>query len=214
MEETLDNELKHREYNTKALRIFIGCLSNALQYIHSKNVKHMDIKPQNLLIRNDGFQVDIYIADFGIARAYKCADESLTDSPVSFTRLYAAPEVAAQDPRSFPADIFSLGCVFMEMIAVIATTPEQDEYENLRKARCQKTDSSYHTNIEAVTQWYDNLATRSWSLGLSVVCSILHPSRMLCRILDKRVTARTLKSSTVELSCHDCGAGPRPFEAA
>ncbi|KAF2022773.1 kinase-like protein, partial [Setomelanomma holmii] len=87
----------------------------AVSFIHSRNVKHMDIKPKNILVRQVAGAVKVYVADFGIARSYKTAAESFTDTPISFTRTYAAPEVVMQDIRVNPADIFSLSCVFIEM---------------------------------------------------------------------------------------------------
>ncbi|KAF2196317.1 kinase-like protein, partial [Delitschia confertaspora ATCC 74209] len=95
-----------------SLRRFFGCLSAAMSFIHQNNVKHMDIKPKNILVQRR----EIFIADFGVARAYRSAHESETDGPTAFTRMYAAPEVALQDKRGFSADIFPLGCVFLEML--------------------------------------------------------------------------------------------------
>jgi serine/threonine protein kinase len=99
-----------------------------MSFIHGHNIKYMDIKPKNILVQlhhvHGGYQ--IYIADFGHAKAYRSAEESSTDSPTSSTRTYAAPEAVIQDTRGFPADIFSLGCVFMEIFACIISTPKSD----------------------------------------------------------------------------------------
>lgn len=43
------------------LRSFLGCLANALQYIHSIKIRHRDIKPQNILVKGDR----VYLTDFG-----------------------------------------------------------------------------------------------------------------------------------------------------
>jgi serine/threonine protein kinase len=49
---------------------FIGCLSNAIAFIHKENIKHMDIKPKNLLVwARKGRDFKTYVADFGIARS-------------------------------------------------------------------------------------------------------------------------------------------------
>lgn len=57
----------------------------------------------------------IYIAEVGISRSYQSIEESNTDGPNSFTRRYAAPEVATQEQRVLVADAFSLGCVYFQM---------------------------------------------------------------------------------------------------
>ncbi|KAH6629850.1 kinase-like domain-containing protein, partial [Boeremia exigua] len=149
MDELFEGRSEIAKTDAATLSTFVGCLSNAIQYMHNNNVKHMDIKPKNVLIRDGFFELEVYVADFGIARAYKCADDSNTDSPTPFTRLYAAPEVAAQESRGFPADVFSLGCVFIEIFASIMTTAKQDEREELVKVRSQGAERTYHANAEA-----------------------------------------------------------------
>lgn len=88
-------------------------LASAVSYMHGLSFKHKDIKPANILIRG----CDVYLADFGMAR-----DFSLTDSRSSgdalMTPKYCAPEVAHRLGRGRSADIFSLGCVFIELITV------------------------------------------------------------------------------------------------
>lgn len=93
------------------------CLANAVEFLHTNTVKHMDIKPQNILIKSVQEQVKVFLADFGIARSYTTALEAETDSLTPFTRRYAAPEVVAQERRGLSADIFSLGCVFTEILS-------------------------------------------------------------------------------------------------
>ena len=117
-----------------ACRNFFRCLSSALRHIHQHTMKHMDIKPSNILVRNvgpqlglGGFEYKVYITDFGIAKAYADADAAETDGPTSFTRKYASPEVTSQDTRGLPADIFSLGCVFIEMLASLHDVHEFTE---------------------------------------------------------------------------------------
>jgi serine/threonine protein kinase len=62
----------------------------------------------------------IIIADFGISSSYTSVTEVCTESPTSFTKTHAAPEVIDQAPRDFSVDMFSLGCVFVEMLAPLA----------------------------------------------------------------------------------------------
>ena len=192
---------------------FIGCLSSAINYLHYHNLKHMDIKPTNILVTGN----TVYIADFGIARAYGSAEESYTDTPVSFTRLYAAPEVILQSKRGFPADILSLGCVFMEIVATSLTTSEIDERERLLQVREKGPESSYHVNAEAVMRWYESIQKhlvsqpwesvqqRGWAYMLS---------SMLKQDPEERPSAQQLCKRTELLCCEDCDRGPEPFVAA
>ncbi|KAF2816763.1 kinase-like protein [Mytilinidion resinicola] len=96
------------------LRTYFGCLATALQYLHRNNIRHKDIKPQNILIHGS----DILFTDFGLSRDTTGAD-SASSGFTGYTPRYCAPEVTEYDSRSYPSDIWSLGCVFLEMLAVL-----------------------------------------------------------------------------------------------
>jgi serine/threonine protein kinase len=107
---------------------FFSCLSSAIRYIHGSITKHMDIKPSNVLVqsrwqdRGGGrpeYNSKVYISDFDISSSYETIDAANTDGTTSFTRKYASPEVDQKLARGLPADIFSLGCVFLEIFAAL-----------------------------------------------------------------------------------------------
>lgn len=222
MDSLLQHESHIHLFAATNLSTFVGCLSHALQFIHSKHVKHMDIKPQNLLVRQAGFEYRIYVADFGIARTYKCDEDSNTDSPTSFTRIYAAPEVVAQDKRGYSADIFSLGCVFVEILATLSTAGQRNERKLLAEAHESPGDRSYQGNLEAVRIWHNNVLERlnsvdvtfgreSWELLLNEWTT---PASMLASEPNGRPSAELLRDITVKHTCGQCHTGPEPFEAA
>jgi serine/threonine-protein kinase len=84
-----------------------------LAHAHAAGLVHRDIKPQNLLLREDG---TLKIADFGIARATE--GTALTESgTVLGTAAYLSPEQAAGEEVTGAADIYSLGAVLYELLA-------------------------------------------------------------------------------------------------
>jgi serine/threonine protein kinase len=99
------------------LKNAFGCIATALAYLHDEvKIRHKDIKPGNILL-NDG---SVFLCDFGIAHDWSAAESSTTTGPPDkFTWKYSAPEVVAQRSRNDSSDIWSLGCVYLEMITVI-----------------------------------------------------------------------------------------------
>ncbi|KAF2734540.1 kinase-like protein [Polyplosphaeria fusca] len=206
-----------------SVETFLGCLASAVNYMHSQNVKHMDIKPTNCLVRvyhRSGRAASetykIYLADFGIARAYQNPAASETDSPTPFTRTYAAPEVVLQDTRGLKADIFSLGCVFLEMLAALFSTNFINEMEALQEIRADNIgDISYHANIPAVLRWFRDVNRRvEYCDRLNCEDLIELLPRMMNEVPDKRPTAAKIQEATKRLQCGWCHTGTEPFEAA
>lgn len=205
---------------SRLLRL-IACLINAIAFIHAQNTKHMDIKPSNILVdySTKYFWAKVYITDFGIARSYQSREESFTDSPISYTRIYTAPEVVQQTTRGPPADIFSLGCVFVEILATLLSTEGDCQQEQLRQIREGGTDNSYQANITNVIGWFESvkadLELCLCHLGRQCYHQWAHilPGMLSIRPED-RPTAVELKQHTQDFACVLCDAGPEPFEAA
>jgi hypothetical protein len=207
-----------------ALQAFFGCLTNGMLFIHNCSIKHMDIKPKNILVHVVRGHYQVFIADFGIARAYASAEESNTDSPTSFTPIYAAPEVAAQSLRGFPADIFSLGCVFLEILVVLSSTQRFNYRVILSEVR---QDKSYQANLGFIRSWYDGHTNeftdalrdrrgrrRGRRSEVEIEDLVLTFRRMLDGDPNSRPSARSLWKSFRDFSCGSCGDGPEPFVAA
>ena len=83
-----------------------------LEHAHRAKLVHRDIKPQNLLVAEDG---TVKIADFGIARAAE--DKGLTQTgAVLGTRPYLSPERERGEQAGPQADVYALGVVIAEMV--------------------------------------------------------------------------------------------------
>lgn len=84
-----------------------------LEHAHGSDLVHRDVKPHNLLLREDG---TLKIADFGIAHAAEATRLTQVGSVLG-TAAYLAPEQAAGDPVTAAADIYSLGVVLYELLS-------------------------------------------------------------------------------------------------
>ncbi len=93
----------------------MGEICVGLEVAHKKGLVHRDIKPANILFDSDGHAV---LGDFGLAKAIRASSSSGENSGVGAgTPAYRAPELWRGKPPASPAtDVYSLGCVFYEML--------------------------------------------------------------------------------------------------
>ena len=131
----------------KRLWTLFGCLASAMSYLHGQKVKHKDIKPSNILLSSDG----VWLSDFGASRDFAHELTSTSESRERGTLRYCAPEVVCWEESGRSADIFSLGCVFLEL--VVALTPGVG-LEGLR-GLCPSKNRSYEANLNRVDDWME-----------------------------------------------------------
>ena len=84
----------------------------ALQHAHECGIVHRDIKPQNIMLLQDG---TIKVTDFGIARFSDKATRTMTDQAIGSVH-YIAPEQARGDVTDGKTDIYSVGVMLYEML--------------------------------------------------------------------------------------------------
>jgi hypothetical protein len=160
--------------NRPELRTFFGCLATALEYLHSNNVRHKDIKPSNVLVSNG----KVLLADFGLSFDFTDAPSTTMSMVNGMTPRYCAPEVAAEGPRNTMSDIWCLGVVFLEMIVVLKGETLQDMDAFLRQHGGSEQPfirlniaalPELIAHLEETGQWIDNKALEWTGAMLSVV---------------------------------------------
>lgn len=116
----------------EALQIMDQLLAAIIE-AHKNNIIHRDIKPQNILIKDDG---TVKIADFGIATVSDAVQLTQTDTVLGSVH-YLAPELARGEAASFQSDIYALGITLYEMLTGKAPyngdTPVQIAMKHMRE---------------------------------------------------------------------------------
>ncbi|MCD8027049.1 MAG: Stk1 family PASTA domain-containing Ser/Thr kinase [Clostridiales bacterium] len=91
---------------------FTTQILKALQHAHECGIVHRDIKPQNIMLLQDG---TIKVTDFGIARFSDKATRTMTEQAIGSVH-YIAPEQARGDATDGKTDIYSVGVMLYEML--------------------------------------------------------------------------------------------------
>ncbi len=209
------------------LRRYFVCLSQALSYLHESGVRHKDIKPKNILIDESGCVV---LTDFGISRRFAKDKPHITNNEWNFTRKYASPEIMKDKRmlRDDPSDVFSLGCVFLEMATLLLgenLTRFSEYYTTTVNVSAKE--EAYYCNLDKVYSWIDHLRTLNtkpvqdhWrpstirkaqdvvpSPSDHVVAALVDIRRMLDEVPSNRPLSKTLWQQFQGVSpeqCKDC----------
>jgi predicted Ser/Thr protein kinase len=97
----------------RALELALA-VADGLAFAHDHGLVHRDVKPQNVLLSNEG---EVKVTDFGIARSLHMEHGVTQTGTVIGTGEYLAPEQASGKPISPATDVYSLGVVLWELLA-------------------------------------------------------------------------------------------------
>jgi serine/threonine protein kinase len=201
------------------LPTFFGCLAAAVCYLHDSRIRHKDIKPQNVLIKDH----HVYLTDFGISRDWTELGRSTTSGPTIKTPRYCAPEVAVYGPRNTSSDIWSLGCVFLEIWTVLNGKTLASLISYLENQG--KKSSCYHLNILGVDSWCTQLNIKPLPMKANLgapldwiknMMQISQDTRWTARILVDRIQEETARSpiAYTGFCCNDTVDSPESVESS
>lgn len=123
----LQKLLSSQSLETPYIQCFLYQICRGLKYIHSADILHRDLKPSNILINEN---CDLKICDFGLARFI--SNDGMTGY-VS-TRYYRAPEVMLSTTSyDKKIDIWSVGCIFAEMLEGLPLFPGENHIDQFVK---------------------------------------------------------------------------------
>lgn len=108
------------------INIMMYQISTALTYIHSKNIIHMDVKPENILIKIEGSEISFLLCDFNISKF----GEGRFD--LDGDKMYLAPEIL-NNRCYFKSDVYALGLIYLELNGMCELPCGGEKYSELRR---------------------------------------------------------------------------------
>lgn len=129
---------KYGAFKEPLVRQFVRQVLTGLNYLHERDIIHRDIKGGNILVDNKGV---IKISDFGISKKVEPKLLSMQESVLKASHrpslqgsvFWMAPEVVRQTQYTRKADIWSLGCLIVEMFTGQHPYPEFDQMQAIFK---------------------------------------------------------------------------------
>ena len=118
--------------NPKLIRSFVFQMCKAVHYLHTKNIIHRDVKPENLLVDEN---MQLKLCDFGFARKISLNQENnnvdaMTDYVA--TRWYRSPELLLSNGIYGPeVDYWAIGCIMGELADGNPMFPGENEVDQL-----------------------------------------------------------------------------------
>ncbi|KAF5477080.1 hypothetical protein F2P56_003758 [Juglans regia] len=118
------------KFSESQIKCYVKQLLSGIEHCHSRGVMHRDIKGSNLLVNNDGI---LKVADFGLANFYSSGHRQPLTSRV-VTLWYRPPELLlGSTDYGASVDLWSVGCVFAELILGKPILQGRTEVEQLHK---------------------------------------------------------------------------------
>ncbi|KAJ2227977.1 serine threonine protein kinase CMGC group [Coemansia sp. RSA 485] len=136
-------ENEFRPFSLHHVQLFAEQLLRSVAFLHSLNLVHTDLKPENILLESGEYDLVPFGSNHNVkTRMLKSTKIRLIDfgsatfnneyhSQVVSTRHYRAPEIILNLGWSFPCDMWSIGCIILELLTGEALFQTHDNNEHL-----------------------------------------------------------------------------------
>jgi serine/threonine protein kinase len=159
----------------------IGCIAEAVAHLHHHKIRHKDLKPSQILMSPHG----LWVTDFGWSVDTSEMETSVTSGGEVITTKYHAPERDNRQPCGRAEDVFSLGCIYLEMSYAMLDSHQAPS----APWAVPQTGFSFHGQLSNSDDWIQTLLKREKNVNIDWLALV----RMMLSLVDKeRPTIRTV----------------------
>lgn len=170
----------------------IGCIAQAVKWLHDRRIQHKDLKPSQILVSSQG----LWLGDFGWSKNMSDSACSTTAEGKTTTPKYLAPERKSKLPCGQPQDIFSLGCIFLEIGYQLAR-PHYLETSKKTRAPWFAKDWCFSDNIEQARTQATFLKTRQLNRLGAIIWNMLDSDSRCRQSIDQIVASLALDNKNM-----------------
>ncbi len=193
----------------------------ALQYVHEQQIVHRDVKPQNMILADDG----VVLVDFGVARAIGSSEDETVGTIAVGTPRYMAPEVFAGGTVSPASDVFSLAATlwtlmigspprYGDVLKIDKVAPELPP--ELREALAGGLEMLPEMRISSATAFAEAIGVPLTDRGGQSLAQSLGRAPVHRRVIEAivRTAAGMFEAAAASIALTDTVSGELVYEAA
>lgn len=207
--ELFDRIVELGYYTENMAKKTIKELLDAIEYLHSQDIIHRDLKPENLLLINKESNIDIKVADFGLASF----DRNMLLQTSCGTLTYAAPEILNKERYGKPVDLWATGVICYILLSgypPFGGDTDYESYQSVINADYKYFSPEWDEISENAKDFIDHLLTIDPHKRMTVKDALKHPwiagdaieefnkKLLVAENIKKNFTAKQKFKATVE----------------
>ena len=196
--ELLERVVEIGNFSESDARSVIYQVLKGMEYLHSKNIVHRDLKLENILLSDKSASAVVKIADFGLARFF--ADDSQLRT-ICGSPLYVAPEIldigANMETYTPAVDMWSIGVMLYILLSGNSPFENEDEqslFQMIRLGEYSMDDHLWDHVSDEAKDCVQRLLTVNTSVRMTITQALEHPW-VLCSTKSKDTTLSDTLSS-------------------
>ncbi|KAL7633275.1 UNVERIFIED_CONTAM: hypothetical protein RMT77_016380 [Armadillidium vulgare] len=172
LQRVIDEEERIEE---RVVKRYLRHILTALRFLHSHNIAHLDLKPQNLLLTGSHPDSDVKLCDFGISRVI-LADIEVKE--ILGTPDYVAPEILQYEPISLATDMWSVGVLVYVLLtghSPFGGDTKQETFLNISQCQLDFPDDLFSGISSSAMEFISALLVVDPRCRLTVSEALEHP---------------------------------------